>query len=87
MADEVVKKVRKRNDIKGTGQNWRKGKLKRTPDEVWEAFEGYIQDCENRNRRPTWEGFAGRLDITSETLMISWGNRPLPRGMWARWTT
>lgn len=69
MAEETVKKVRKRNDIKGTGQNWRKGKLKRTPDEVWEAFQGYIQDCEVRERRPTWEGFAGSLDITSETLM------------------
>ncbi len=69
MADEVVKKVRKRNDIKGTGQNWRKGKLKRTPDEVREAFKEYTQYCEGNKRRPTWEGFAGYLDITSETLM------------------
>jgi len=70
MAEETIKKVRKRNDIKGTGQNWRKGKLKRTPDEVREAFYEYIEKCKEEGRKPTWEGFAVYLDVCSDSLMI-----------------
>lgn len=68
--EEEVKKPRKRNDIKGTGQDWRKGKLALTPEQVKEVFEEYTAYCGDSKRRPTWEGFAVKLGISSETLML-----------------
>lgn len=70
MDEDKPKKPRKRNDIKGTGQDWRKGKLALTPEQVRETFEEYTGYCNDNKRRPTWEGFAVRLGISSETLML-----------------
>ena len=68
-----VKKPRVRNDIKGTGQNWRKGKTKHNADEIKLLCSEYFQSCIDKERKPTIEGLALHMDITSETLLI-WMN-------------
>ncbi|MEA4895128.1 MAG: hypothetical protein VB064_07680 [Oscillospiraceae bacterium] len=67
------KKPRKRNDIKGTGQNWRKGKLTYTAEQLQDKYKDYIAHCKAEPRKPTWEGYAGYIDIASETLLM-WMN-------------
>lgn len=66
----ITPKVRKRNDIKGTGQGWRKGVAKYSADQVYQFCKEYFTSCEEKHRRPTVEGLAGFMDITSETLLI-----------------
>lgn len=71
MADEAVKKVRKRNDIKGTGQNWRKGKLKRTPDEVKEAFKDYAKCCADEHKKRLFLIFSVYLtDLSTHNVYL-----------------
>lgn len=70
MPEAAEKKPRKRNDIKGTGQGWRKGKLKYTADEIMNSFAEYLRNCADANRKPTWEGYAGSINISSQTLLV-----------------
>lgn len=67
------KKPRVRNDIKGTGQDWRKGKTKYNAEELQSKYKDYINYCKDVTRKPTWEGFAVFIDVCSETLM-NWLN-------------
>lgn len=64
----AAKKPRKRNDIKGTGQNWRKGVAKVSADQINTVSKQYFEDCTDRGRKPTLEGLALRLDVCSDTL-------------------
>lgn len=68
--DASEKKPRVRNDIKGTGQNWRKGKTKYSAEEINKFCLDYFEYCLENKRKPTLEGLAGKMDITSETLKI-----------------
>ena len=70
ISEPIEKKPRVRNDIKGTGQNWRKGKLAYTAEELQAKYKDYIDYCRSEPRKPTWEGYAGFIDIASDTLMI-----------------
>lgn len=66
-------KPRVRNDIKGTGQDWRKGKTKYEAEQIKQFCTEYFQYCIDKERKPTIEGLAIHMDITSETLLI-WMN-------------
>lgn len=57
----------------GRGRGWRKGVIKYSADEIENKVRDYFNQCSDRKRRPTMEGLAGYIDITTETLLI-WMN-------------
>jgi hypothetical protein len=68
MSGPPAKKQRKRNDIKGTGQGWRKGQLKVTAEQIMTVSKEYFSWCQQQDRKPTFEGLALRLGVCSDTL-------------------
>jgi len=52
----------------GRGKNWRTGIYKYAAQELEAKCAGYLSYCEEGNKKPTWQGLAGALKVTSDTL-------------------
>ena len=57
----------------GKGRGTKKTNIRYTPEQIDEFSKGYFAECEDEGKKPTIEGLAGFMDITSDTL-LSWLN-------------
>jgi len=46
------------------------GVLRYTAEQIQDKCQSYLTTCDTTDRKPTWQGLAGYLDVTSETLTI-----------------
>lgn len=53
------------------------GQLMYSPEDVAAKCRDYLDLCDATGRKPTWQGLAGYLDVTAETLTVWYkdGNR------------
>lgn len=57
------------------GMDWRRGKTKYTPEQLGELCVDYLQSCADNAKKPTWQGLAGFVGVTSGTLNEWMNNR------------
>lgn len=59
----------------GRGRGWRNGKIKYTAAELEEKCRAYLSECDSKEpkHKPTWQGFAVYLGVSSDTL-TNWMN-------------
>ena len=53
------------------GKAAKKGRKGLSPKEILERYAEYLDSCDEEDRRPTWEGFAEFIDISSAILLDS----------------
>ena len=53
------------------GKAAKKGRKGLSPKEILEKYTEYLDSCDEEDRRPTWEGFAEFIDISSAILLDS----------------
>jgi hypothetical protein len=61
--DALVEKQPERH-----GLDWRRGKTKYTPEQLCDLCEDYLSTCSDAGKKPTWQGLAGFVGVTSGTL-------------------
>ena len=55
----------------GEKKTTRKRPRKYSPKEILEKYTEYLDSCDEEDKRPTWEGFAEFIDISSAILLDS----------------
>ena len=53
------------------GKAAKKGRKGLSPKEILEKYTEYLDSCDEEDRRPTWEGFAEFINISSAILLDS----------------
>lgn len=57
----------------GKGKGTKKTNIRYTPEQIGEFSKDYFAQCEDEGKKPTIEGLAGFMDITSD-ILLSWLN-------------
>lgn len=59
----------------GERKTGRRRQIKYSPEEILEKYSEYIDLCDEAERRPTWEGFAEFVGVSSKSLLNSLNNK------------